>query len=185
MGTFMGLRIISQLAADLAASRRFTPSPSHDNEGAAGEAASAPPAPGQGQQQGQQQQGGGSEPGQSLQPVGELARLVHSNAYPTEQQWLWGSLSPQNSACMRTCVRLAAKKRLHLLDESWTKSSSLVLSKDMGLCTGGGYLANVPPSQFAASYELALPTEITGADFLRQVGSNLSPCKKTCHFMPS
>lgn len=34
---------------------------------------------------------------------------------------------------------------------------------------GGGYLANVAPSEFAARYELRLPQEMWGAEFLEQV----------------
>lgn len=41
--------------------------------------------------------------------------------------------------------------------------------------TGGGYLANVPPSEFERRYASRLPDTMTGADFLAAHGPHLDP----------
>ena len=37
---------------------------------------------------------------------------------------------------------------------------------------GGGYLANISPSEWAEKYEEELPVSMAGADFLAQYGSH-------------
>lgn len=36
------------------------------------------------------------------------------------------------------------------------------------MAAGGGYLANLPPSEFARRYEQQLPERMSGADFLQR-----------------
>lgn len=49
----------------------------------------------------------------------------------------------------------------------------MVLNSSCGLHAGGGYLANVPPSQFASRFEEQLPEALSGAEFLQRYAPHL------------
>ena len=45
---------------------------------------------------------------------------------------------------------------------------------------GGGYLANISPSEWAQEYEEELPVTMSGADFLTQYGSHWDAATQAC-----
>jgi hypothetical protein len=47
-------------------------------------------------------------------------------------------------------------------------------------CAGGGYLANVAPSEWAQTYEAALPESMRGAEFLARYGVHWDTATQVC-----
>ncbi|GAB4816629.1 hypothetical protein N2152v2_003675 [Parachlorella kessleri] len=140
VGTFMGLRIVSQLAAEQA--RRAQRS---------AQAATAPSAPGGGASPA----GGAGSASASRQP-----QLRQQQEGLLEEEEGFG---PRASRSASSAGGRASEV---------TQLASKAPSAEGVPAVGGGYLANVAPSQFAQDYELRLPDELGGAAFLEQYGSH-------------